>query len=387
MMNRSLLQSSTLLTTRWVRLWFYIVGAAILIGGISESVSSLLVYGAILLLAGGIIQGIGSVLERMKPASDNYAASVHRAMIERFFVQTEATRDVTKSIPEAISRTSFYRPSKTRPLQEAYQSLTIVIVLVSAATVLYYSFSADAVYALSTVLFVVYVTDRWFGLRSYLYFKTQNYSPEENTDYLEAIVDLFSEELELKESPEIIYSDNDDFIAGATNPSFRSAQLYISTSLLDKQRHIQTGLVSHEMAHIKSDETKLYTHKHIQYLIPLSILVFGAVPLSILSVVGLASGLLVIMVGVAVKRHREEFEADSIASELTQVENIVLAILEFTNYNPFVESLPKPFAVLTTFVSTHPPTSERLQQLVRKYGQSFNSEYPELSVDDTKQRK
>lgn len=374
MMNRSLLQNSVILSSRWVRLWFYLVGVAVLSIGLAKSTYTLLMYGAVLLLVGGIIQAVGGVLHRLQPKADNYAASVHRAMVERFFVEADDTQTVVRSIPELISRTSFNRPNKLRPLREAYQSMTVVVVFVAIASALHQIFNPNAVYGFATLLLIVYATDRWFGLRSYMYFQTQKHTPEQDTQHVEVLVKRFSKQLELDEEPEIVYSKNEEFIAGATNPTFRPAQLYISTALLEKQTHIQRGILSHEMAHIKLDETKLFTHKHIQGLIPLAILLFGTLPFSIPSVVGLTVVTFVLVVGVAMKRHTEEFEADDLASGLTDIEFIVLAILEFTNYNPFVESLPEPFDTLTSFVSTHPPTSERIQRLVEKSGQSFNSE-------------
>lgn len=359
------LSDTIYISIRWIRVWLYIVGFGCLLVGVFQRPQRIfLIGGSSLIALSLVLYGVLIGLKSYRPRRDDYAASIHRAGIEQFFTNEVTGSKLNSSLAEIVRRTTFTRPNSIQPINEFGKMLTVVVFLATVGVFGKLLVSPVLLYVLACGFTLVYLSDSWFALRSRLYFHRRKTIDKDDLDtaHLEHMVDVFADQLGIQ-SPEIIYTESERLLAGETNGYFVRPQLYVSTQLLEQQNHIQTGILAHELAHMYLDETADWSYRYFQFLIPVLFVGFAVLPISAASIGGFVCGLAIVSVFISRQRHQEEFDADSVAAKLTQTEFVLLAILEFSNYNPFLDELSVVPKVITRLSSTHPRVSERITRL------------------------
>lgn len=351
------------ITSNWARYWFLLIGVTLALYGYFASAQTTLLVGILCATISILMTVLVRVLTVFESPVDNYAATIHRSIVESYFSQSSDTqlRDIT---PEFISRTTFARPDRYASLRAFYHMLTFGVVLICITVLAHFFVGQVGVLLFSLIVAIIYTTDITFGIRSRAYFAAQDKLEKPVSLHTETMTQLFANRLDI-DPPEILYVDSEILIAGAINPIFGPSQLYLSQNVLEKQQHIQTGIIAHELAHMYADEGgKYFSHRYFQLLIPIAISAYSLTELSIVSTLMLAVVLFGIEMLISVQQHREEHNADMIAKSLTKTEFVILAILELTPYNPFVEESDGWRGLLSKISNTHPPSGERINRLV-----------------------
>lgn len=354
------------ITFDWARYWLATIGVTSTLYGHIQSVQLFFLIGVALVALAVGCNGFSRIAKQFEGKTDDYAATIHRSMVEQYFIKSTNETKLADITPEFVTRTTFARPNQYAGLHAFYQTTTYIVLISCIAIGLKLITGSIGVVLFALALAGIYVTDIVFGLRSVSYFAVQDRIENPNTTHPETITEMLSSRLDIR-MPDIHYIDSETLIAGAINPIFSRPQLYLSQNVLNKQQHIQTGIIAHELAHMYADEgQRTFSHRYIQLLMPTVLVLFAYIELTAISVIGLWIVFTLLAMTIAAQRHREEFFADELATSLTKTEFIILAILELTPHNPFVDELPTSFEVLSKISNTHPPSSTRIQRLVNQ---------------------
>lgn len=351
------------ITSNWARYWFLLIGVTLSLYGYFAPEKTALLVGILCATTSILMTVLVKVLTVFDSPIDNYAATIHRSIVESYFSQSSDTqlRDIT---PEFIARTTFARPDQYSSLRAFYHMITFGVVLLCITLLSKFFVGQGGVVLLSLIIAIIYTTDITFGIRSRAYFSAQDKLESPESVHIETITPLFAKRLDI-EAPEIVYVDSETLIAGAINPIFGPSQLYISQNVLEKQQHIQTGIIAHELAHMYADEGgRYFSHRYLQLLIPIVLSVYSFTEISVVSTLALAVSVFAVSMLISAQQHREEYTADMIAKSVTKTEFIILAILELTPYNPFVDAFDGWRGVLSKISNTHPPSGKRINRLV-----------------------